>query len=103
MSISVTAPTSITKQPSETRRYSMSFTNLMATSETISNLRSVTSELRGGGTSDLGIAGTGISGQTIYMNVSSGTHAQVYAIEVQITTSSGQLLEGDGILKVEDR
>ena len=103
MSISVAAPTFLIKQPSETRAYSMDFSNLMASAETITNINSVGSELRGRGVSDLTITGTGITGQTIKMNIAGGTHAKVYVIETLITTSSGQILEGDGMLKVEDR
>ena len=103
--VSVTAPAFLTKQPGETRKYSMDFANLMATPETITSINSVNSELRGRGSSDLTITstGTGVGGQTVTMNIAGGTHAKVYIIEALITTNSGQILEGDGTLKVEDR
>jgi hypothetical protein len=103
MSVSVTAPQHLVKQPWEVRRYTMTFENLMASTETISTISSITSETRGRGTSDLSITNSGIDDQLIYMTIASGTHAWVYVVEVRITTSSGQLLEGDGTLKVEDR
>jgi hypothetical protein len=96
------APENLCKQAAEKRQYAMNFANLMATAETISSISSVTSELRGEGTTDLTISSTAISGQTVVMWIAGGTKAHAYRIEVIITTSGGQILEGDGILKVSN-
>jgi hypothetical protein len=103
--MSVTAPEHVEKQPSEKRSYTMDFSNLMATGETIESdpAPSVVSEKRGGGASDLTISDVTISGQTLTMWIEGGTHASVYRIEASITTSTGQELEGDGILKIRDK
>jgi len=101
-SYSVVAPQILTKQPWEKRYYSMDFENLMVSGETIST-KVVTSEVLGGGTTDLSITSDIISGQTVEMWIESGTHAKRYRVEVRVTTSLGQKLEGDGILKVRDR
>ena len=69
----VTAPKHLCKQPGETRSYTMDFSNLMVTGETIDSFETPTSELRGGGTSDLVISGTAIDGQTITMTIAGGT------------------------------
>ena len=100
--MAVTAPQILEKQPSETRTYSMLFNNLLATGETISSITSVTSELRGGGTSDLTISGETISGTAINFSIAGGTHGKVYRIEVKVVTSASETLEGDGILSVSD-
>ena len=100
---SVTAPQHLIKQPSETRTYTMDFANLMSTGETISSIDSVTSELRGGGSSNLTLSNETISSQTVTLDISGGTHCKVYVVEVQITTSNGQKLEGDGTLRISDR
>lgn len=89
------------KQASEIRTYSMDFANLMASDETIST-KSVTSELRGGGITDLTITSETISGQIITMVIAGGTKANTYRIEVIITTSGGSTLEGDGLLKISN-
>lgn len=101
--MSVTAPQLLSKQPSEKRKYSMSFANLMDSDETISSITSVTSEKRGEGSSDLVITNTAINGQTIEMWIEGGTNRKTYRIEVKISTSGGQELEGDGMLKVKEK
>ncbi len=90
------------KQAQETRTYSMDFSNLMASTETISSITSVTSELRGGSTSDLTIASEAISGQTVTMVISNGTKSNTYRVEITITTSGLQILQGDGLLKISN-
>jgi hypothetical protein len=94
------APQNLVKQASEKRQYTMNFANLMSTNETISNIDSVTSELRGGGATDLIITNEAISGQTVTMWIEGGTKAHTYRVEVIITTNGSQILEGDGLLKI---
>lgn len=100
--VSSLAANNLVKQASEVRQYTMDFSNLMASDETISSINSVVSEKRGGGTSDLTIGGETISGQTITMNISGGTKRYVYRIEVVIITSGSQTLEGDGLLRISN-
>lgn len=98
---SVTAPENLVKQPSEVRQYTMDFANLLATGETIT-VDSVSHELRGGGISDLTVYNEAVSGSTVVFWVSGGTDNQTYRIEIIVTTSLGQTLEGDGLLSVRD-
>ena len=100
--MAVTAPAHLEKQPGEARYYSMDFSNLMVTGETI-QAQTVVSELRGGGTSDLTINNTSISGQTVIMKIAGGTDRHVYRVQATITTSGDQTLQGDGILKIKDK
>lgn len=99
----VTAPTHLCKQPGETRSYTMDFSNLMVDGETIDSFETPTSELRGGGGSDLVITDTAINGQTITMTIAGGTDRFVYRIEITIDTSASQTLQGDGVLKATDK
>ena len=99
----VTASEHLEKQPGETRTYTMDFSNLMASDETIDSINTVTSELRGGGTSDLTLVNSAISGQTVLTTISGGTDRCRYRIMITITTSTSQVLQGDGILKVSDK
>lgn len=101
--INTSAPEYLIKAPSERRYYTMDFSNLMTTEETITLIDSITSEKRGGGISDLLIADSGIVGQTVGMWIQNGTDFQTYRVEVQITTSAGQVLQGDGLLRVSDK
>ena len=107
----VTSETEVFKQPGESKLYSMDFTDLLGTSETISSVTSVTEE----GTTDLTIANkvvitseTVVDGVTIGVNkgisfrVSGGIHGRNYRIEAIVVTSAANTLEGDGILKVRD-
>ncbi len=92
----------LVKQAGETRTYSMDFSNLMASDETISTVSTPTSELRGGGASDLTISGETISGQTIVMVISGGIKANTYRVEIIIETSGSQVLNGDGLLRISN-
>ena len=100
MSCSAT-PDTLTKQPYEYRQYSMDFSALMTTGETIDSY-SITSELIGGGTSDLTIDNAASSGQTVTFWIDGGTERGRYKIECRAVTSIGQKLEADGILRVVD-
>jgi non-ribosomal peptide synthetase component E (peptide arylation enzyme) len=98
------------KQPAEQRKFSIEFNNLLATSETVSSISSVSSEKIDGTTSDLTIATTGIEtsassskNSMITFWVSGGTTGNTYKIEAFVGTSDSATLEGDGILFVTDR
>jgi len=104
----VTAKQELCKQPSEKRRFSMEFSSLLSSSETIVTIDSVTSETIDGGTSDLTISSTSIvtgnaTNSKIQLWIEAGTAGNKYRIEIKVTTSDGQILEGDGILKLTDR
>jgi|TARA_R100000322_G_scaffold83817_1_gene52311 hypothetical protein len=102
----VTAPQRLLKQPAEVRKYAMDFSNVLSSSETIVSsgvYPQVASELLNGGSSDLTIYNEAIDGNKIEFWVSGGTDGTSYRLEVSITTSAEQILEGDGILRVTDR
>ena len=94
---SVTAPQMLIKQPGETREFSMDFSNLLASSETISS-PVVTSTPSG-----LTIGSATVSSGKVLFDISGGTHPVRYRIEVTVTSSGGSTLVGDGILKVSDK
>jgi len=98
------------KQPAETRKYSMEFNNLLETSETITSISSVSSEKINGGATDLSITTTGIEQSStssknslVTFWIASGTTGNTYRLEILVNSSSGAILEGDGILYVTDR
>jgi hypothetical protein len=98
-----TAPQLLKKQPGETRKLYMDFTNwLSSTSITISS-PTVTSETVGGEDSDLTISGVAVSGKKVLFFVSGGTHAKNYSITVTVNTSDSEILQGDGMLRVIGR
>lgn len=100
---SPTAPQILIKQPNEKRQFSMDFTNLLNTGETISSIRDIDSQTIGGAVSDLTISSSGINGSTVTFWIENGSDKTRYRIEVQVNTSSSGILEGDGILKVSDK
>ena len=106
----VTADQRLCKQPNEKRKFGMEFGKLMSlsTGETITSIDSVTSETIDGSTSDLTLSGTAIidglgTNSRISLWIESGTSGKTYRIEISVTTSDGQILEGDGLLHVTDR
>jgi len=101
--MAVTAPEQLEKQPDETRVFTLDFSNLMGTSETIASIDTVYSEFRGESTTDLTITNQSISGQTVLIQIAGGTDRHAYRVECTITTSTGQVLQGDGVLKITDK
>ncbi len=102
----VTAPQQLVKQPTETRTFSIDFSALLASGESIKSSGPapvVTSQFAGGATTDLTIGTPAVVGNTVEFTIAGGTDCERYRIECLITTSSGQILEGDGILKVRDK
>jgi len=99
----ITAKQRLCKQPAEKRKFSMDFAQLLATSEILTSISSVTSETIDGCTSDLTITGTTINGSKVEMFIEDGTSGNTYRVEVTVNTNGSQILQGDGILYVSDR
>lgn len=94
-----TARQIITKQPSERIRISMDYKNILTSGETIvSYTKSVEP-------TDIVVEEENINadGKSIILIVSGGVDGVTYRFEFTATTSTAQILEGDGILKVKDR
>lgn len=92
----------VKKQPGETIKATMDFSNWLDTGITLSN-PVVVSASYGCDTSDLTITNITIVGQTVEILISGGTNGYRYRVEIQVNTSGGEVLEGDGILEVTDR
>lgn len=92
----------VKKQPGETIKTSMDFSNWIDTGVTISS-PIVTHVSYGCETGDLTITGVVVNGQTVEMLISGGTNGYRYRVQVQVNTSGGEVLQGDGILEVTDR
>ena len=105
--MAVTANQTLSKQPSEVRKFEMDFTSVLGSSENISAIQSINSEKVGGYTTDLVIGSTGLVSATptgtVQMYIESGTLGSTYRIEVLVTTDASQTLEGDGILYITDQ
>ena len=99
----ITAKQRLCKQPAEKRKLSMDFSQLLATSEILTSISSVTSEKIDGSASDLTITGTTINGNKVEMFIEDGTTGNTYRVEVTVNTNGSQILQGDGILYVSDR
>lgn len=92
----------LVKKASETRKLSMDFTNWVGRTVTL-NTPTITSKLIGdGGESDLTFTDTTVSGKLIVFKCSGGVKNNSYTISVNVLTSDGQILEGDGSLRILD-
>jgi len=100
----VTANETLCKQPSESRLYGMDFSSLLATGETL-NSPVVTHETTNGGVgAELDVEATpSIDGPIVTVWISGGLDGVRYRIEFLVETSTGQILESDGILVVKDK
>lgn len=96
------APQLVTKQSGEKRKLLMDFTNWIDTGVTISST-TLESEKNSGEESDLIITDSTISGKKVIFNIRGGTHAQNYKIKITVNLSDGQILIGNGMLRVLDR
>ena len=104
----VTANQELCKQPAEKRKFSMEFSSLLGTGEIISSISSIASETIDGGTSNLTITLPSIidgsaTDSIVTLWIEGGTAGLRYRIEILVNTSGGQILQGDGLLKVTDR
>jgi hypothetical protein len=86
----------------------MEFYNALGSSETIAGISSINYETLDGVTSGLLITNSGIAtglgpNSLVEMVISNGSDGETYRIEVLVTTSDSQTLEGDGILFVSDK
>lgn len=101
--------TRLCMQPAEVRKFQMEFYNALASSETLTGIASINYEtLDGVYASGLSITQTGIANgigtnSLVEMVITSGTDGETYRIEVLVTTTDNQTLEGDGILFVSDK
>lgn len=96
--------TTLYKQPGETRLFDMSFANKMRDGETIVSIDSITSV-----PNDLTFNNSVYSGQVVQTLIGGGTipirpdtPEESYIVTFVITTSSGQILENEGILIVKE-
>jgi len=94
---SVTAPQVLVKQPGETRQFSMDFSSLLDSGETISS-PSVSASPSG-----LTLGSASVSGSKVLFTIASGTHPVKYRLEVTVNTSGGAILVGDGVLRIQDK
>ena len=77
------------KQPSEKRKFGIEFNNVLGVGEVVSQITSIVTAIGKDSLVTLWIEG--------------GTTGNTYRIETIIASSSGAILEGDGILYVSDR
>jgi hypothetical protein len=87
----------LVKQPAESRLFSMDFSPLMATGETISAVSSCTALPTG-----LTISGAATSGQVATARIAAGTAGTKYKVTFVVTTSAGNTLEAEGVLQVRN-
>jgi hypothetical protein len=85
----------IKKQPDEKIKVAMEFGNWITSSETLSD-PIVTYSPSG----DLTVANISISGSQVQFFISGGVNGKNYRFQVEVDTSSSEILQGDGLLKV---
>jgi hypothetical protein len=86
------------------RYYCMDFSTHpnISSLDSISGTPTVTSEVRGGFTSDLIIENVTASGLYTCMWISGGSANKTYKIEVIAYTNNGAKVEGDGFVRIGD-
>ena len=97
------------KQPGETRLLSMDFSNKMTTGEVISSVDSISATHYGEVNTDLTFGNLTANAQQADFTVAGGIvpvrediNYCDYKVTVSVTTDLGQVLENDGMLRVQD-
>lgn len=90
-------PQTLVKQPSESRLFSMDFSGLLASGETVSGVTSATADKAG-----LVLGAPAFTTSAAQVRISGGTDGVTYKITFVVTTSLSNTLEGEGLLSVED-
>ena len=106
MSCNVTANERLCKQPSEKRYYSMNFSNLLDSGETLQSIVSITEEkLDGSSSSDLTFSGQTLSSdlKSVEVWIEGGVDRKRYHVVFKVITSAGAELEGEGALIIKER
>jgi hypothetical protein len=94
------ATESLIKQPAESRVFSMNFAAMLAAGETLSGVTSVSYT---GDDTALVISGpAAYSGAVAQQRILGGTDGQQYKVTFVVTTTQGNILEGEGILQVRN-
>lgn len=90
-------PQTLTKQPSESRIYDMSFSANMIAAEAISSVTSIVATPAG-----LTLGPPTFSGTRLQVRISGGTTGVLYKLTAVVVTSLANILEGDGYLLVQN-
>jgi hypothetical protein len=94
------ATESLIKQPAESRVFSMNFAAMLAAGETLAGVTSVTYT---GGDALLTLSGpAAYSGAVAQQRILGGTDGMEYKVTFIVTTSQGNILEGEGVLQVRN-
>jgi hypothetical protein len=89
----------LTKQPGESRKFRFDFSNKLRSEGLASVVGvSITSQNLVVGSGAVASSSETASGRFVNMTLTGGTDNENYKISVVVTTTSGQVLEGDGIL-----
>jgi hypothetical protein len=93
------ALTTVIKQPSESRLFTMEFAALLADGETVTGITSVT--VAPVTASPLTASGNTFAGTQIQFRLAGGLETTRYKVTAIITTSSGNTLEGEGLVQCD--
>ena len=97
--MAVTSKTVVYKQPGETLRLGIDFSNMLQTGETVSS-PAVTVSPTGGLTAE-SVAMSG--GDIVLFTAATGTHGVDYRIQATVTSSSTEVLQADSKIYVRER
>lgn len=94
----------LTKQSYEERVFQFDFSGKMDTGATLASVVSVAVANQGyvTGSSDVSVAAQSVSGTYLQAMYSGGTSGELYKITAKAIDSTGQKLELDGYLRVQD-
>lgn len=100
--MSLSASNLIYKKSGEKILVEMDFSEWLDEAVSITTINGVDSEICNGNSTDLVITDETIVGQSVTFFVDDGTDGLRYKVSVNITTSGGETLIGDGQLVIQD-
>jgi hypothetical protein len=93
----------LTKQPAESRLYTMDFSNLLGSGESVAGNPTMFQELEGGtATTDLTFSDHAYTASLAQVRIEGGTDQTLYKVTYRVTTDLLNTLEAEGWLWVED-
>lgn len=87
----------LTKQPSESKVFTMDFSANLASGETIASVTSVTADISG-----LTIGTPVVGTRSAQVRISGGTVDTLYKVTFVVVTSASNTLEAEGYLRIEN-
>ncbi|HEX7050206.1 MAG TPA: hypothetical protein VF188_08405 [Longimicrobiales bacterium] len=96
-----TSPQTLIKQPAENRLYDFDFVNLLPAGASVASVEHLAATLEDG-TGEIKLGTPVISGTRVQVRVEGGSDGALHKITCRVTDTVGNVVEQEGLLKIDD-